>query len=116
MLQKIIWIGPVKFSDSSQSTLGASKLARRLFDLTERDCDVTVVGTTACKAMMQESSTLSAYNVFENASVVWDFLKGKQLPGVLALDRVSFLVFLLFFSEKNKIMSLNCYSKRQNIM
>lgn len=85
--KKIIWIGPVKFSDSSQSTLGASKLARRLFDLTERDCDVTVVGTTACKAMMQESSTLSAYNVFENASVVWDFLKGKQLPGVLALDR-----------------------------
>lgn len=95
MLQKILWIGPVKFSDSSPSTGGASKLARKLHDLTQSDCDVTVVGTTACKAMMQESSTLSAYNVFENASVVWDFFKGKQLPGVLALDRVSFLVLLI---------------------
>ncbi|XP_038904997.1 phosphoglycerate kinase, cytosolic-like isoform X2 [Benincasa hispida] len=87
MNSKIIWIGPVKFSDSSQSTCGTSKLARKLYDLTQRGCDVTVVGTTACKAMMQESSTLSAYNVFENASVVWDFFKGKPLPGVLALDR-----------------------------
>lgn len=90
MLQKIIWIGPVKFSDSSQSARGASRLARKLYDLSQRDCDITVVGTTACKAIMQESSTLCAYNVFENASVVWDFFKGKQLPGVLALDRVSF--------------------------
>lgn len=96
MLQKIIWIGPVKFSDSSPSTVGASKLARKLYDLAQNDCDVTVVGNTARKAIMQESSTLSAYNVFENASVVWDFFKGKQLPGVLALDRVSF--FDLFFS------------------
>ncbi|XP_016899748.2 phosphoglycerate kinase, cytosolic-like isoform X1 [Cucumis melo] len=85
--KKIIWIGPVKFSDSSQSARGASRLARKLYDLAQRDCDITVVGTTACKAIMQESSTLSAYNVFENASVVWDFFKGKQLPGVLALDR-----------------------------
>ena len=93
MLQKIIWIGPVKFFNSSQSTGGASILARKLYDLIQSDCDVTVVGTSACKALMQESSTLPACNVFENASVVWDFLKGKQLPGVLALDRVSSSVF-----------------------
>lgn len=97
MFQKIIWIGPVKFSDSCQSTSGASKLARKLYDLAQSDCDVTVVGTAACKAMVQESRTLSSYSIFENASVVWDFFKGKRLPGVLALDRVSYLVFVFSF-------------------
>nr|POF14424.1 phosphoglycerate kinase [Quercus suber] len=34
-----------------------------------------------------ESSSISEFNMLENASVVWEFLKGRKLPGVTALDR-----------------------------
>uniref|UniRef100_A0A2N9I5Y3 Phosphoglycerate kinase n=1 Tax=Fagus sylvatica TaxID=28930 RepID=A0A2N9I5Y3_FAGSY len=84
---KVIWIGPVKFSNSNQHTNGASKLAQMLDLLSQSNCDLTVVGNMACKVIMQESSSISDFNMLENASVVWEFLKGRKLPGVMALDR-----------------------------
>lgn len=56
--------------------------------ISNTDCEVTVVGNAACKAISKHSSPLSSYKVFKSASVAWEFLKGRTLPGVAALDRV----------------------------
>lgn len=85
--KKIIWIGPVRFRLSSMDTNGASQLVQMLDKLGQSNCDITVVGTMACKSIMKESSSLSVYNMVESATVVWEFLKGRKLPGLMALDR-----------------------------
>ncbi|XP_059667606.1 uncharacterized protein LOC132313017 isoform X2 [Cornus florida] len=85
--EKIIWIGPVKFSLSNQYTDGASKLALMLDKLSRSGCDVTVAGNMACKALLRESKSVSICNMVENASVLWEILKGRKLPGLMALDR-----------------------------
>ncbi|KAK7381074.1 hypothetical protein VNO78_33598 [Psophocarpus tetragonolobus] len=85
--KKIIWIGPVKFVDSSKYTNGASKLARIIDQLSQNNCEITVVGTMASKLVRQDKTSLSFINIVENASVVWEFLKGRKLPGVMAIDR-----------------------------
>ncbi|KAI3748428.1 hypothetical protein L6452_11484 [Arctium lappa] len=85
--KKIVWIGPVKFGCSIQDSYGTSILAKLLGKLSQGNCDVTVVGNMACKALMGESSVSSVCNVIENASIVWEFLKGRNLPGLMALDR-----------------------------
>ena len=79
----------MKFHKSSYIS-GASKLAQILVQLSQNDCDVTVVGNIACEAIMKESSPVSVFNMIYNASVVWECLKGRKLPGVIALDRVCF--------------------------
>lgn len=77
----------MKFVYSSEYTDGASKLARILDKLCQHHCEITVVGTMASKLVRQGKSSLSI-NIIENASVVWEFLKGRKLPGVMAVDRV----------------------------
>jgi phosphoglycerate kinase len=91
VLQKIICIGPLKLSYTNHHTNGASKLAQMFDLLSQSNCDLTVVGNMACKVIMQESSSVSDFNMLENGSVAWEFLKGRKLPGVMALDRVSFI-------------------------
>lgn len=88
ILQKIIWIGPMKFRFSNPCSNGASILAEMLCKLGRSGCNITVVGNMACKAMRNQSSGLSSFNMLENASVVWEFFKGRKLPAVVALDRV----------------------------
>ncbi|KDP29152.1 hypothetical protein JCGZ_16541 [Jatropha curcas] len=85
--KKIIWIGPLKFKFPSPCTNGASKLAQMLDELSQQNCDVIAVGNMACKTIMMESSSDLVCNTIENASVVWEFLKGRKLPGIMALDR-----------------------------
>ena len=112
VLQKVIWIGPVKFSNSNQHTNGASKLAQMLDLLSQSNCDLTVVGNMACKVIMQESSSISEFNMLENASVVWEFLKGRKLPGVTALDRVcSINFFCQFCCCKKKLKRAFCWTR-----
>ncbi|XP_008809686.2 phosphoglycerate kinase-like isoform X3 [Phoenix dactylifera] len=84
--KKILLIGSIKF-DSVKDTVGASKLALMLQGISMTGCDVTVVGNAACKAVAGTSCSVSQYKMFNNASVVWEFLKGRILPGVAALDR-----------------------------
>ncbi|KAL1153396.1 hypothetical protein V6Z11_A09G174000 [Gossypium hirsutum] len=84
---KIIWIGPVKFSSSKPCTVGTSKLAQMLCKQSQCECEITIVGSTARKVIKNESNSLSSFNVLENASVVWEFLKEQKLPGVMSLDR-----------------------------
>ncbi|KAL1153401.1 hypothetical protein V6Z11_A09G174000 [Gossypium hirsutum] len=85
--KKIIWIGPVKFSSSKPCTVGTSKLAQMLCKQSQCECEITIVGSTARKVIKNESNSLSSFNVLENASVVWEFLKEQKLPGVMSLDR-----------------------------
>ncbi|KAM6568883.1 hypothetical protein CsatB_016868 [Cannabis sativa] len=85
--KKTMWIGPVKFHKSSCIS-GASKLAQILTQLSQNECDVTVVGNIACEALMKEPNPVSVCNMIYKASVVWEYLKGRKLPGVLALDRI----------------------------
>ncbi|KAI9122332.1 hypothetical protein K1719_007021 [Acacia pycnantha] len=84
--KKVIWMGPVRFVGSSKYTIGAANLAKMLDQLSS-NCEITVVGHMACQVMRQELSSLSFINLVDNASVVWEFLKGRKLPGVMALDR-----------------------------
>ncbi|TYI65579.1 hypothetical protein E1A91_D09G166900v1 [Gossypium mustelinum] len=85
--KKIIWIGPVKFSSSKPCTVGTSKLAQMLCKQSQCECEITIVGSTACEVIKNESNSLSSFNVLENASVVWEFLKEQKLPGVMSLNR-----------------------------
>ncbi|KAL1338493.1 hypothetical protein HN51_033123 [Arachis hypogaea] len=85
--KKILWIGPVKFVDSNKCTNQASKLVEVLVQLSQSNCNITIVGNTACQLVSQERSPMSSTSMIENASVVWEFLKGRKLPGVMALDR-----------------------------
>ncbi|XP_039042176.1 phosphoglycerate kinase, cytosolic-like isoform X2 [Hibiscus syriacus] len=85
--KRIIWFGPGKFSSSSPYTGGASKLAQMLYKQSQCECEITIVGNTACEVIKNEASSLSSFTMLENASVVWEFLKEQKLPGVMALDR-----------------------------
>lgn len=87
-LQKVLWIGPVKFDPSVEDTDGGSKLGMMLEKISNNGCEVTVVGNAACKAISKYSGPPSRCKMFKTASVVWEFLKGRTLPGVAALDRV----------------------------
>lgn len=81
-------------------------MAKMLNQLSRGDSNITVVGNMACEAMVKESDSIFHFNMIENASVVWEFLKGRKLPGIMALDRVSFT-----FSF-NKIQYFNNKLKR----
>ncbi|KAF7147082.1 hypothetical protein RHSIM_Rhsim03G0092500 [Rhododendron simsii] len=85
--EKILWIGPMKFSSSGQDIDAASKLAIMLDNLNRRKCEITFVGNMACKVFTRVSSPASIQNVVDNASVLWEILKGRKLPGLMALDR-----------------------------
>lgn len=85
--KKIMWIGPVKFGSSYHNSGGTSKVAQMLDTLSQGNCDITVVGAAACKALLRESRSLPICYMIENASLVWEYLKGRQLPGLMALDR-----------------------------
>ncbi|XP_019236409.1 PREDICTED: uncharacterized protein LOC109216682 isoform X4 [Nicotiana attenuata] len=84
--KKILWIGAVKFISSNQESAGASKLAAMLYNLSQKNCDLIVVGKQACETFVGKSSYVTA-DLIENASIVWEFLKGRKLHGLLALDR-----------------------------
>lgn len=73
---------------TSNCTKGASKLAQMLNQLSQSNCNITVVGNKACEAMVKESNSTFNFTMIKDASVVWEFLKGRKLPGVMALDRV----------------------------
>ncbi|CAL1399291.1 unnamed protein product [Linum trigynum] len=87
--KKVIWIGPVQFKSSHSSicTDGASQVAQIVDRLAQRNCEIAVVGNKACSTMIKESRSSASCSVIENASVVWEVLKGRKLPGLLALDR-----------------------------
>ncbi|KAK2997204.1 hypothetical protein RJ639_025330 [Escallonia herrerae] len=78
----------VKFGFANHESGRASELAQILDKLTQRNCCITVVGNVTSKAVIKESSSVSVFNVVKNAAVMWEFLKRRKLPGLMALDRV----------------------------
>ncbi|KAL0375043.1 UNVERIFIED_CONTAM: tRNA (guanine-N(7)-)-methyltransferase [Sesamum radiatum] len=83
--KKIIWIGPSRFSSSKQDKGGTLELAETLGNLSS--CDITFVGKIEFEELLGKSKSFSNDNFVKNAAVVWEVLKGRELPGLLALDR-----------------------------
>ncbi|KAL5709986.1 phosphoglycerate kinase [Ranunculus cassubicifolius] len=81
--KKILSIGPLKFRLQRADSHVASKLPVLLETSSGSGCDVTVIGSAACR----DFGRTSACTLFKNASVAWEFLKGSVLPGLTALDR-----------------------------
>ncbi|XP_042493130.1 phosphoglycerate kinase, cytosolic-like isoform X2 [Macadamia integrifolia] len=85
--KKILCIGPLKLRSTGENTCGTSKLVMMLDKLIQNGCDVTVVGSAAAKAIMETARSPSVYNIVASASIIWEFLRGRKLPGLSALDR-----------------------------
>ncbi|XP_073317189.1 uncharacterized protein [Primulina huaijiensis] len=85
--KRILWIGPLKFNSLCQGKGGAFKLAEELDTLKKRSCNITFVGNMQFKELLSKSKSFSEDNFVKNAAVVWEFLKGRKLPGLEALDR-----------------------------
>ncbi|XP_020553516.1 uncharacterized protein LOC105174272 isoform X1 [Sesamum indicum] len=83
--KKIIWIGPSRFSSSKQDKGGTLELAETLGNLSS--CDITFVGKIEFEELLRKSKSFSNDNFVKTAAVVWEVLKGRKLPGLLALDR-----------------------------
>ncbi|KAL0309680.1 UNVERIFIED_CONTAM: hypothetical protein Sradi_5910300 [Sesamum radiatum] len=64
---------------------GTLELAETLGNLSS--CDITFVGKIECKELLGKSKPFSNDNFVKTAAVVWEVLKGRKLPGLLALDR-----------------------------
>ena len=73
-------IGPMTFKPQ-EGVEAESTLSNMLKRISQRGCDVAVVGNASCMSSLPNER-------FQNSSVVWEFLKGRTLPGVAALDRV----------------------------
>ncbi|KAM3408251.1 hypothetical protein ACQJBY_001433 [Aegilops geniculata] len=85
--KKILWIGPTSFDLTEEFSVGATQLGQILNKASHNSCDIILVGGTACKAVKGMSDSSSQYTAFENESIVWEFLKGRILPGIAALDK-----------------------------
>ncbi|KAM0949677.1 putative phosphoglycerate kinase, tRNA (guanine-N-7) methyltransferase, Trmb type [Dioscorea sansibarensis] len=84
--EKILWIGPVKFGSAKHGVRGPSELASILERVNKSGCDIFVIGNAACKAVTRKTHSRTPYKILESASVVWEFLARRTLPGVAALD------------------------------
>lgn len=96
VLQKITWLGPLRFSSTKQDKGGGTvELAEGLGSLSSSN--VTFVGKLEFEESLWKSKSFSHDNFLRSAAVVWEILKGGKLPGLLALDRVCicFSIFLL---------------------
>ncbi|KAJ0967322.1 hypothetical protein J5N97_024239 [Dioscorea zingiberensis] len=102
--KKLLWIGPVKFGSSSHSVHGSSDLASMLERVNKTGCEIFVVGNAACEAVTRIADSCSSYKLLESASVVWEFLKGRTLPGVAALDKAypSYLDWSTIFAHPTR--------------
>ncbi|KAK4419239.1 Phosphoglycerate kinase [Sesamum alatum] len=83
--KKITWIGPSRFSSSKQDKCGTLELAEALGNLSS--CDITFVEKLEFEEVLEKSKSFSNDNFVKTAAVVWEVLKGRKLPGLVALDR-----------------------------
>ncbi|KAJ3689971.1 hypothetical protein LUZ61_019135 [Rhynchospora tenuis] len=85
--QKILWIGPPSLHLLKEDTLGASQLAALLHKSSNKGCEIFAAGNVPCNAMGRISSSSSQIRLLKNTTVLWEFLKGRTLPGIAALDK-----------------------------
>lgn len=98
--KKILWICPAKFDLSTKNVGEASKLVAVLQNLKQKNLDIIVVGRMA-SALLTGMHYAFAHDAVGSGSVVWEFLKGRSLPGIMALDRVHFCL--------SELVVLNCF-------
>uniref|UniRef100_A0A0A9D4N6 Phosphoglycerate kinase n=1 Tax=Arundo donax TaxID=35708 RepID=A0A0A9D4N6_ARUDO len=87
LYKEILWIGPTNYDLTEEFSLGVIHLGQILEKASSDSSDVILVGSAACKAVKGISDSSSRCTEFQNASVVWEFLKGRILPGIAALDK-----------------------------
>ncbi|CAN6283378.1 unnamed protein product [Urochloa humidicola] len=87
LYKKILWIGPTNYDVEVEFSVGAKQLGQILEKPSFGSREVILVGSAACKALKQKTASSSQYIKFQNATVVWEFLKGRILPGIAALDK-----------------------------
>ncbi|TKV93655.1 hypothetical protein SEVIR_9G239700v4 [Setaria viridis] len=87
LYKKILWIGPTNYDLAEEFSVGATRLGQILEKASFDSCEVILVGSAACKALKRETDSSSRYIEFQIATVVWEFLKGRILPGIAALDK-----------------------------
>jgi len=85
--EKILWIGPTNYNLTETFSVGGTQLGEIMEKASSDSCDVVLVGSAACKAIERKTDSSSQYAEFQNATVVWEFLKGRILPGIAALDK-----------------------------
>ncbi|CAD6212722.1 unnamed protein product [Miscanthus lutarioriparius] len=85
--EKILWIGPTNYNLTETFSVGGTQLGEILEKASSDSCDIVLVGTAACKAIKRKTDSSSQYTEFQGAAVVWEFLKGRILPGIAALDK-----------------------------
>lgn len=88
-VQKILWIGPTNYGLTEKNSVGGTQLGEILESASSDGCDVILVGDAACKAVKRKTDSSPQYTEFQKSTVVWEFLKGRILPGIAALDKVS---------------------------
>lgn len=76
----------MRFSTAKRDKGGTLKLAEALGTISS--CDVSFVGKLEFEELMDKSKSFSNDNFLKSAAVVWEVLKGRKLPGLMALDRV----------------------------
>ncbi|OEL24744.1 Phosphoglycerate kinase [Dichanthelium oligosanthes] len=87
LYKKILWIGPTNYDLAEEFSVGATQLGQILEKASFDSCEVILVGSAACNALKRKTDSSSQYIEFQNATVVWEFLKGRILPGIAALDK-----------------------------
>lgn len=87
----------MRFKLTSHEFKGASNLVSMLDQLVRQKCDVSIVGSVACQEVRDGSVCASSYNMLQNATVSWEYLSGRKLPAVMALDRVHIICLGFYF-------------------
>lgn len=85
--KKILWIGPTNYGLTEKNSVGGTQLGEILESASSDGCDVILVGDAACKAVKRKTDSSPQYTEFQKSTVVWEFLKGRILPGIAALDK-----------------------------
>ncbi|CAL4933875.1 unnamed protein product [Urochloa decumbens] len=87
LYMKILWIGSTKYDLAEEFSVGATQLGQILEKASFDNCEVILVGSAACNALRRKTGSSTQCIEFKNATVVWEFLKGRILPGIAALDK-----------------------------
>ncbi|KAJ3682494.1 hypothetical protein LUZ60_015067 [Juncus effusus] len=86
--KKILWIGHPNLG-SQKDTFGVSlsQLALALEKSSKNGCGIFIAGSTVSDAFAKLSMHKFQIVHFKSTTVIWEFLKGRILPGIAALDK-----------------------------
>jgi phosphoglycerate kinase len=83
----VVWNGPMGVFEMPNFANGTMEVARLLAQATEMGATTIVGGGDSAAAVAQGGFAGSISHVSTGGGASLEFLEGKQLPGVVALDR-----------------------------